>query len=282
MHKMLEKYVNNDFDETEIDKSEAEKLGRLLFFLEYSASIREPKFNPYFAPKYNFDIINNYSTEELSISNFFVFFINISHSLVLSYTDSGDFYIGKLDTLSNKDKFKHKELTIIQKYVIIARLLSCFLNEIEIKSKAAFNIAFHYIVMRFIDKSEAEAHFLNNSDVKGILVSRGFIFLLSKFRTPVSPSEMQNIYANIKKLYQDPEPLEKFYGIKAWERYLESRKSLSPKPDRSDKIWTKSFFLTNIKKYKNQSEFAKALGISTQRVSFMKKRLRISQSFPKK
>lgn len=277
INKILEKYVNNDYD---LSAPINDKLSHLFFSLEYFASEREPEFNPYFTPKYTFEELKETSPPE---AEFFKFFINILNSLVLSYTGSDDFNIGKLDklldTLSDENgKFRRKELTIIQKYVIIARLLYCFLNEIGIKDKSLFNISFHYLVMRFIDKSEAEANFLNNDSKKrGILVSRGSIFL-SSFRTPASAEEIQNIYTNIKKLYQDPEPLAEFYQKKAWERYLLSRRlSPSPKRDRSNKIWTKSFFLKNIKKYKNQSEFAKALGISTQRVSFMKQKLKISQ-----
>lgn len=276
-NRLVEKFVNNDFDLSEIDKNESEKLSRLLFFLEYSASVRELKYNPHFDSKYNFDNIITYKFEEILTCKFFVFFINILNSLGLSYSDSADssdFYLGKLDKLSDKDKFRRKRLTIIQKYVIIAQLLDCFLSEIKIKDKTSFNIAFHYIAMRFIDKSEAEANFLNDSEETGILVSRGSIFLTrEKFRTPVSSSQLQNIYVKIKNLYQDPEPLEELYGIKANERFLESRKPHK----RSNKIWDKSFFLENIIKYKNQSEMAKALGVSRQRISAMKKKLKIDK-----
>ena len=264
----LKKFVNNDFDEAALQN---DKLRHLLPMLERFAAMREPKFNPYFEPQNTFE---EETTPEFELLQFLIIILN---SLTLSYLAS-DFHLGKLDKLSDKDRFKRKELTIIQKYVIIARLLDCFLNEIKIKNKPAFNVAFHYIVMRFIDKTEKEAKFLNDdSDKNGILVSRGSIFLSSKFRSPVSCEELQHIYAKIKKLYQYPEPLEEFYGIKACERFLESHKPPTKHKQHSNKIWSKSFFIKNIKKYKNQSELAKILGISRQRISFMKKKLNISQ-----
>ncbi len=271
LHEELKRFINNDFDDSLIDKIESIKLGHLLLILEYYASINEHKYNPYFEAQYNFDIINTFA-EEIRISDFFKFFVIVLNSLTLSYDDSS-LYLGKLDKLSNKDKFKRKELTIIQKYVIIARLLSIFLHEINIKSKTSFNIAFHFIIIKFIDKTIAEADFLNNNAKDGILINRGSIFLKrDKFRTPVSQDEIQNIYYNIKKLFEDTGPLEEFYQIKANERFLESKK---PPNVRSNKIWSKSFFIKNIKKYKNQSEMAKALGVSRQRISAMKKKLNI-------
>ena len=151
---------------------------------------------------------------------------------------------------------------------MIALLLDYFLSEIKIKNKTLFNITFHCIVMRFIDKSEDEVDFLNNSEENGILVSRGSIFLSrANFHSPVSSAELQNIYKKIKKLYQNHEPLEELYGTKALERFLESRNP----PKRSNVIWDVRFFLENIIKYKNQSEMAKALGVSRQRISEIKK-----------
>ena len=241
LHDELKIFVNNDFDDLSIiDKIEYIKLGHLLLILEYYASINEHKYNPYFKTQYNFDIINTFDSEEIRISEFFKFFVTVLNSLTLSYDDSL-LHIGKLDKLSDKDKFKRKELTIIQKYVIIAKLLSIFLHEINIKSKALFNIAFHFIVIKFIDKTIAEADFLNNSEKYGILINRGSIFLKrEKFRSPVSQDEIQNIYYNIKKLFEDTGPLEEFYQIKANERFLESKK---PPNVRSNKIWSKAFLL---------------------------------------
>ena len=284
----LKKFINNDYDTGgEVDNPAREKLGRLLFFLEYSASEFESQHNfdiikggqgykikSNFEPKYNFDIIKEtYKSEEISICKRFVFFINILNALEITYSFS-DFHLGKLDKLSNEDKFKRKKLTNIQKYVIIALLLDYFLSEIEIKNKTLFNITFHCIVMRFIDKSEAEADFLNNSKKNGILVSRGSIFLSrANYRSPISSAELQNIYKKIKRLYRDRKPLEELYEIKATERFFESRNP----PKRSNKIWTKSFFLENIMNYENQFEMAKALGVSRQRVSEMKKKLKINK-----
>lgn len=273
LHKELKIFVNNDFNDSSINKIESIKLGHLLLILEYYASTNEHKYNPYFETQYNFDIINNFDFEEIKISEFFKFFVIILNSLTLSYDDLS-FYLGKLDKLSDKDKFKRKELTIIQKYVIIAQLLSIFLHEINIKSKTSFNVIFHFIIIRYIDKTIAEADFLNNSEKDGILINRGSIFLKrEKFRSPVSQTEIQNIYYNIKKLFEDTKPLEEFYQIKANKRFLESRK---PSNRRSNKIWSKSFFIENIKKYKNQSEMAKAYGISRQRISELKNKFNIA------
>ena len=269
----LEKWVNNDFDCSELDINIAEKLGHLFLLLEQVASIAEPKRNPYFEPKYEFDKIN-YNNEEVLLSEFLIFFVTILNSLALSYSPA-DFHLGKLDKLSEKDRFKRKKLTVIQKYVVIAELLNCFLIKAGITGKTAFNLVFHYIIMKFIDKSEADVDFLNSSEKTGILVSRGSDFLSrANYRSPVSFLELQNIYEKIKELYKDPEPIEEFYGIEANKRFLE-RPHHPPKRKRGNKVWRESFSFLKKKVYKNQTEMAKALGVSRQSVSAMKRKLHL-------
>ncbi len=213
--------------------------------------------------------------------DFFYFFITIINSLraddiKIDKYDSLNHYkdlnnipiIGIMDKISG-NQYK-KELSFRQKYVIISKLIMLYFKKIKISNDNLFESGLHYIIFRLIDKKDEELDYLQE-----IGRDNGYsAFLNSKlFRSPMSAKATKEMFDNIEYLYQKKDILETVAVFELHGQILNKSFEFAKKNKRKE--WKKQEFINALKKYKNQSEMAKACGVSRQRISELKKKFKI-------
>ncbi len=180
-------------------------------------------------------------------------------------------FIGIMDRISS-NKYRKEKLSFRQKYVIISKLIYLCFKKNKINNKDLLKSGLHYIIWGLIDKMDAECDYLQEIGKDDDYAA----FLNSKlFRSPMSARAIQDMYCNVEYIYQKRDILEK---KAAWEvqRQILDKPSNAPEKTKR-KEWKKQAFINTLKKYKNQSEMARAYGISRQRISELKKKFKIKE-----
>ncbi len=176
-------------------------------------------------------------------------------------------FIGIMDRLSS-NKFKREKLSFIQKYVIISKLIQLCFRKNKIINKDLLESGLHYIIWGLIDKTDTECDYLQ----KILKDENCATFLNSKlYRSPMSMKAVKDMVSNIEQMYRDREKVERLAAQEVYNQIIEKK----PLPEKKIKKWDKQAFVNTLKKYKNQSEMARACGISRQRISELKKKFKV-------
>ena len=200
-------------------------------------------------------------------------FKNVKHNRNYSY-NMEDFippFVGIMDKISS-NKYKKGKLSFRQKYVIISKLIHLCFKKNKINNKDLLESGLHYIIWGLIDKTDAECDYLQKIGIEG-----GYAAFLNPklFRSPMSAKAVQAMYYNIEYIYRKRDILDR---IATWEVQRQIFDKPSKPPEKTKrKEWKKQAFVNTLKTYKNQSEMARACGISRQRISELKKKFKIKE-----
>jgi hypothetical protein len=210
--------------------------------------------------------------------DFAMFFIALLNSLHVYNVDEGQnlnsipFFVGIMDRItSTVYKNENLNLTFRQKYIIISQLVYLFLKKIKIRNKDLVEAVLHYIIWALIDKTEHEFDYLHKIGEDG-----GYIpFLNSKlFRSPMSAKALQDMFCSIEHLFQEKDAVDEIAEREVFRQVMAIEQQHTEKENRKE--WKKQDFIRALQNHKNQSEMAKAYGISRQRISELKKKFNIT------
>ena len=180
-------------------------------------------------------------------------------------------FVGIMDKISS-NKYKKEKLSLRQKYVIIAQLIYLCFKKNKINNKDLLESGLHYIIWGLIDKTDAECEYLQKVGNEGGYAA----FLNSKlYRSPVSMKAVKDMFSNIEYIYQEKDILDRIAALEVQRQILDKPPKLQEETKRKE--WKKQAFVDALKKYKNQSEMARACGISRQRISELKKKFKIKE-----
>ena len=199
--------------------------------------------------------------------NFIMFLIVVLNSLSIK-SNISSISVGIMNRIS--DSYKKEKLTFRQKYVIISQLIFLYLKKLNINNKEVIEIFLHAVIWLCIDKTDKEFDYLQEIGAQGYIS-----FLNSKmFRSPMSSKALEKMFFNIEQMYKNRESLEIVAAIDIYRQIIEEKE----RPVQTKrKEWNKNDFIFQRKKYKNQSEMARATGISRQRISELKKKFKIKE-----
>ena len=195
-------------------------------------------------------------------------FKNVKHNRNSNMEDLIPPFVGIMDKISS-NKYKKGKLSLRQKYVIISKLIYLCFKKNKIYNKDLLESGLQWIIFFLIDRTDAECDYLQEIGKEGGYAA----FLNSKsFRSPMSAKAVQDMFCNIEYIYQKKDILDRMAA-------MEVQKQIFDKPPRQTKRkeWKKQEFIDMLKKYKNQSEMARACGISRQRISELKKKFKIKE-----
>ena len=198
-------------------------------------------------------------------------FKNVKHNRNSNMEDLIPPFVGIMDKISS-NKYKKEKLSLRQKYVIISKLIYLCFKKNKINNKDLLESGLQWTIFFLIDRTDVECDYLQKTGKEGGYAA----FLNSKsFRSPMSAKAVQDMFCNIEYIYQKKNILDRMAALEVQRQIFD--KPPKPREETKRKEWKKQAFINTLKKYKNQSEMARACGISRQRISELKKKFKIKE-----